>query len=663
MNNLSIETVLDVEYPGPPTWSADGDYLAATVYEDDGRALQFATSDGRPCWRFRPDTAHVEAFTWRPHGHDCLVATADERALLLDPAAENVRMISTAGDSAHSWSTSGSDLAFYRGGIPWVLHIETGETTKFAVPERGPYLREERMFSWSDSDSLLAYRFVDYDSKQIGVIEVETGNLLYRTDGPSSCHTPTWVADETLLFERWSQHATVREIVVVDPHTGEETVVIREDEPHRGIVSQGAPVISPTGDRFAIVLPLDGWDHLYVVDPETDIEQVTEGEFEDKGVADSTARWLDDSTLVFASNRLAPEQRGIYTVNVETSAIESIVETPGSNVHPAPSPDGTQLAYLHADAERSPEIRVRHLTDGPLTPGNRVTQSAIDDWPSDPVTPDRVVIPTEDDFEIPAFLIDPRETDSVANNASDLPALVWVHGGPMRQMRHGWHPNRAYGLAYTVHQYLARQGYVGLLVNYRGGIGYGKRFRQAIATDPGKEIDVDVVAAGEFLKDQDFVDSGSVAIWGLSYGGYATLRVLGASPDTYDLGINIAGIADYSLFGEWATENKYPPAESSWPTIFGGTQWTAKENWANASPITSMRNYKSPLYSFHGTADRYVNCAQQDIVVNELLEHNVTFEYEYYPEETHVFSKRRVWKRVLQRIESALENELGGTTC
>lgn len=658
MANLSFENVLDVEYPGPPAWSDDGDYLAATVYEDDGRALQFATASGSPCWRYRPDGTHVIAFAWRSTEHDCLIATDDRRTLLVNPASETIRTLATADESDHTWSNGGDRVACYRDGIPWILNVETGNATKFDTPDRGPYLAEERMFAWSDDDSLLAYRFVDHDTKQIGVIEVETGDLLYRTDDPPSCHTPAWFGDNSLVFDRVSEHATRREFVVVDPRDGVESVVVHEEESELEIVSQGAPEVSPDGNRFAVPLPFDDWDHLYVVDDENSLEQVTEGEFEDKGLADSSPRWLDDTTLVFSSNRLAPEQRGIYAVDVETDTVRPVVETPGTNVHPAPSPSGDRLAYIHADVDHSPEVRVRTFDANPLSPGTRTTESAVDDWPVDPVAPERVIIETEDGFEVSAFVIDPRGTDAVADDATDLPALVWVHGGPMRQMREGWHPGRAYGLAYTVQQYFARHGYVGLLINYRGGIGYGKEFRQAISADPGKEIDVDIVAAATYLKGLEYVDSDAIALWGLSYGGYAALRVLGTAPEAYDLGINLAGIADYSLFEEWATETKYPPAESSWPTIFGGTRWGASDTWEAASPVMHMENYESPLYNFHGTADRYVNFEQLDVVVDELLEHDIDFEYEYYPDENHVFSKRRVWERVLEHIETALETEL-----
>jgi dipeptidyl aminopeptidase/acylaminoacyl peptidase len=334
------------------------------------------------------------------------------------------------------------------------------------------------------------------------------------------------------------------------------------------------------------------------------------------------------------------------------------VETTGTNVYPAPSPDGERLAYVHADTEHSPEIRVREFGADAGSAGSRVTTSGVEDWPVAPVAPERVVLETDDGIEVPAFVVDPRDTDAVDDDATDLPAVVWVHGGPMRQMRHGWHPGRAYGLAYTVHQYLAHRGYVGLLVNYRGGIGYGKTFRQGIAADPGAEIDVDVVAAAEFLRGLDHVDPDAVGVWGLSYGGFAALRVLGTEPDAFDLGINLAGVADRRVYEEWATESKYSSPESSLPTTLGGTRWEAPEAWAAVSPVTHMDEYEAPLYSFHGTADRYVNVEQLDVVVDELLGSDADFEYEYYPDENHVFSKRRVWERVLGRIETALETEL-----
>ncbi len=239
----------------------------------------------------------------------------------------------------------------------------------------------------------------------------------------------------------------------------------------------------------------------------------------------------------------------------------------------------------------------------------------------------------------------------------DLPAVVCVHGGPMRQMRDGWHPSRSYGLFYSYHQYLATKGYACLFVNYRGGIGYGKEFRQAIAGTRGVDEIEDVAQAGKFLKALPYVDSDAVAVWGLSYGGYATLQVLGTHPDVFSLGINLAGLADLELYKGWAEETKYPAAASSEALRMGGEPWETPERWAEASPETQMEYYDVPLYNFHGTGDRYVNFEQLDVVVETLTDLGKEFDADHYPDENHVFSKRATWERTLTKVERVLEDE------
>jgi dipeptidyl aminopeptidase/acylaminoacyl peptidase len=275
----------------------------------------------------------------------------------------------------------------------------------------------------------------------------------------------------------------------------------------------------------------------------------------------------------------------------------------------------------------------------------------------EPVTPEHVTYESVGDREIHAYLLDPRETDAVDDDATDFPAVVWVHGGPMRQMRDGWHPSRSYGLAYTVQQYLAHRGYVGLFVNYRGGIGYGREFRQSLAGRRGRDEMVDVARGAEFLRELEYVGD-EVGIWGLSYGGYAALQLLGTHPDAFDVGVNLAGLADLELYRDWAETTKYPPVASAMTVRFGGEPWEVPEEWAAASPETHMADYESPLYSFHGTGDRYVNFEQLDRVVDRVTELGLDAEWEYYPEENHVFSERSTWERALPKIEAAFEEHL-----
>jgi dipeptidyl aminopeptidase/acylaminoacyl peptidase len=666
MGELTLADVLDVEYPDAPAWTGDGRHVVATLYEDDDSALVVADVDGETA-RYRPGGAGVTDVVPAPEGSTLLVTTTDDRTLLVDADdGSETALLEGVESEAHAWASDGERVACYLDGALAIVDV-SGGVRRFDVPERGPYLGESRMVAWGPDDDRVAYRFVERETKHVGVVDAASGDLLWRTDGPGSDRDPAWLADGRVVVDRTADRRRRREIVACDPADGTETVLV-EDVDERGVVSRGAPAVSPDGTRLALALPFGGWEHVHVVDGDGERTQVTAGEFEDKGLADSTPRWLGDDELVFASNRDAPEERAVYAASLD-GAVRPLVTTRGTNVHPRPSPDGSRLAYVHADRERSPELRVRTLEGGdagaggdaagatPDDPGRRLTRSAVDDWPADPVAPERVVLPTEDDYEVPAFLLDPRETDAVADDATDLPTVVWVHGGPMRQMRDGWHPGRAYGLAYAVQQYLAREGYVGLLVNYRGGIGYGRRFRQGISADPGREIDDDVVAAAAFARDLEYTSEG-VGVWGLSYGGYATLRALGTAPAAFDVGVNLAGVADRREFEPWATTTKYPPVESRLATTLGGQPWEAPEAWAEASPVTHMDDYESPLYNFHGTADRYVDVEQLDAVVDRLLGTDADFEFEYFPGESHVFRERRVWERVLAKLEDAFDSAL-----
>ncbi|MGZ0747817.1 alpha/beta fold hydrolase [Haloparvum sp. AD34] len=668
-DSLSIADVLDVDYPGTPAWSADGAYVAAPVYEDDGQPLRIALVDDDDAvseepWRFAPEEGYVADFAWGPDPMPARLAVlSDEGELfLLNARLHTVERISGDVDADDvAWTSDGRWIAAYRDGQPCVFDLENGDDERFDVPERGTYLGEERMLAFGPADRLLAFRFVDHEAKQVGVVDTDSGELVWRSRTPASTHSPAWADEGTLLFDRASDHGRVREVVAVDVDDGASRVLHREEEEEHGVASLGGFSVSPNGDRVAMALPLDGWEHVHVVDVATgERRQLTAGAFEDKGLASSVPQWLDADTLVFASNREDHGVRGIYAVaGVGPDAEPEVRElvTGGTNVHPRPAPDGDALAYVHASGERSPELRVASLDEtGPAEP-TRLTESVVDDWPVDPIEPEHVSWEGVGGFTINGYLLDPRESPNVADDATDLPAVVWVHGGPMRQMRDGWHPSRSYGLAYAVQQYLAHEGYVGLFVNYRGGIGYGRAFREALFGNRGDHEMDDVARGADFLRELPYVGD-DVGMWGLSYGGYAALQLLGTHPEAYDVAVNLAGLADLELYRDWAEETKYPTVASAQVRRFDGEPWEATEHWEQASPRTHFEHYENPLYSFHGTGDRYVNFEQLDVVVEELLELGKDHEWEYYPDENHVFSKRVTWERALEKIETAFDEHL-----
>ena len=660
MSDLTIDDVLDLEYPSKPSWNADGSYLAANIHGSDDMRLCIAPAEEPiDSWRVTLGNGSVGTVAWAPQATlNRLAATSTEGELfLLDAGHRSTELLTGHADSDDlAWSSNGRLLAFYRDSQPTVLDLSEDTDQQFDVPERGTFLGESEMLAWGPDDQCLAYRFVDFDTKQVGVVDTESGELVWRSrEQAYSTSNPQWLGDGRLLVDRSGEQGTVREVVAVDVEDGAEQVLYREVDRDKGTLSRGVPTVSPNGDRIALTLPEDNWEHIHVVDVGSgERTQLTEGAFEDKGVAASRPRWLSDSEIVFASNRNDLGRRGIYAVGLDGKT-RTLVDPEGTSVHPRPAADGDRLAYVYSGRERSPELRLANLSSGET---HRVTRSKVADWPVDPVKPERVSFDSVGGLAVEGYLLDPRESDAVADDATDLPAVVWVHGGPMRQMRDGWHPARSYGLVYTYQQYLAHQGYVGLFVNYRGGIGYGAEFRSALAGNRGDDEMEDIVASADFLRDLEYVDADAVGMWGLSYGGYAALQLLGTHPQSFDVAINLAGLADLELYRDWAEETKYPATVSSMAVRLGGEPWEAPKAWEQASPVTHFKNYENPLYSFHGTGDRYVNFEQLDLAVDELLETDAAHEWEYYPDENHLFSNRKTWERTFEKIETAFDTHL-----
>ncbi len=375
-----------------------------------------------------------------------------------------------------------------------------------------------------------------------------------------------------------------------------------------------------TGDRLLFPSEKDGWAHLYSISAEGGaLTALTPGEFEVENVVLSP----DKSFVVFSTNKNDIDHRHLWRVSTSGGAPQQITRGDGIEMFAAWLDNGRQIAFFHSPA-RDPFLPFTASLDGsnmkPLAP-----QALPRDFPAAKlVVPEQMIFKAADGWEIHGQLFKP------ANASGKLPALVFMHGGPSRQMLLGWHYLYYYHNAYAMNQYLASRGYLVLSVNYRSGIGYGRSFRMAQHRGArGASEYQDVVAGAKYLRERDDVAKKRVGLWGGSYGGYLTALGLARNSDIFAAGVDFHGVHDWSV----------NVAGLRVPTDTVDRARLARES----SPISSVDKWKSPVLLIHGDDDRNVEFSQTVNLVRRLRANGVYFEQLIYPDEIHDFLRHQDW--------------------
>ena len=362
--------------------------------------------------------------------------------------------------------------------------------------------------------------------------------------------------------------------------------------------------------------------HLYSIASEGGaLTALTPGDFEVENVALSQ----DKSFVVFSTNKSDVDRRHLWSVKVDGGAPREITPGDGIEMYPVLFDNDRQVAFFRSTA-RDPFMPFTARLDGsnakPLAP-----QALPRDFPSAQlVVPEQVIFKAADGTEIHGQLFKPK------NASGKMPALVFMHGGPSRQMLLGWHYMYYYHNSYAMNQYLASRGYMVLSVNYRSGIGYGRGFRLAQHRGArGASEYQDVVAGAKYLRGRDDVDSKRIGLWGGSYGGYLTALGLARNSDIFSAGVDFHGVHDWSV----------QVAGLRVPTDTAERVRVARES----SPVSSVDKWKSPVLLIHGDDDRNVEFAQTVNLVRLLRKNGVYFEELIYPDEIHDFLRHQDWLR------------------
>jgi dipeptidyl aminopeptidase/acylaminoacyl peptidase len=243
-----------------------------------------------------------------------------------------------------------------------------------------------------------------------------------------------------------------------------------------------------------------------------------------------------------------------------------------------------------------------------------------------------VEIKSRDGLTLASYLTLPPGSDPNGDGRPDRPApmVLFVHGGPWG--RDVWGFN-------TVHQWLANRGYAVLSVNFRASTGFGKKFTAAGDLQWGRKMQDDLLDAVDWAIKRGVTRRDKVAIFGGSYGGYATLAGLAFTPDAFACGVDLFGPVNlYTLLkttpSYWAAQNNIMFRRMGDPNTPQG-QAILKER----SPLYAAGDIKRPLLIGQGVNDARVKQAESDQIAAAMQASKIPVTYLLFDDEGHGFQR------------------------
>jgi dipeptidyl aminopeptidase/acylaminoacyl peptidase len=673
---FTIADILSAPFPSELVASPDGRRVAWIGYEQGKRNVWVAEA---PAYRARRLTRYTD-----DDGQDLtgLVWTADSRALLYvrgrgpnaagenpnptsDPrgAEQAVWLVAVAGGVPRRLgagadpapSPAGDRVAFVYRDTIWTAPLRAAGAAQVLFRARG----RSGSPTWSPNGRQLAFVSRRGDHAFIGVFDVARREVRWIAPDVDNDDVPRWSPDgKQLAFIRRpgslvpagppavpAPNTTLPafRLMVADVATLEAREVWRSppgpDGAFPGLAGEWA-LGWAADERLVFASEQTGWLGLYAAPlAGGEAARLTPAGCE----VEDAVLTRDRREAVYTSNCGDSDRRHVQRVALAGGAPVAVTSGPGLEWRPAPLDSG-RVAVLRSDAHHPAAPALVSDTAGPVV---------LDGWPLPPafpieqlVAPQPVIVRAADSTEVHLQLFLPPPGGQA--DGGRRPAIMFFHGGPIRQMLLGWHNRGYYHNAYALNQYLASRGFVVVSVNYRLGIGYGRQFRDVPCGGRSGACEYqDVLAAAAYLRARPDVDSTRIGLWGGSYGGYLTALGMARNSDLFAAGVDLHGVHDWAVIAQ------------GFPFERGAASDSALARMRRSSPVADVERWRSPVLLIHGDDDRNVQFQQTTDLAQRLRRRGVRVEELVFPDEVHSFLRHASWLRAYRAAAEFFAGTLG----
>jgi dipeptidyl aminopeptidase/acylaminoacyl peptidase len=553
--------------------------------------------------------------------------TARQRNLwMLDIASEQARQLtfSAKSDSSPRWAPDGKAVAFLsdRDGAAqlYLLPMSGGEAERLTD-------RKDRIesFRWSPDGRQIALLMAEPKSEAQQKREKDKDDA--RVAEKEDRRARVWTLDLGSRAVAQVTKAPFRIGQIEFARGGDRLIVAasakpEEDQFNEAIFSVDlksgnfTPIAAPRGPMGAMTLSPDGATIAYVcarVDgPEPHdlcLQPVAGGTARNLTGATvdrpiSQPKWIDNDTLAVTVAHGFQSQVEIVGRDGRSQPVSV-----GPNASAFVRTGNGTVIYVGEKTGSAPELWVRE----PSRPAQAIT-TFNETWKTRQVIqPEIVHYKSADGTEIEAALLKPP-----ASGSQPLPAVILVHGGPTGRWSDTFEP---WG------QLLVARGYAVLYPNVRGSTGYGQRFVEMNRGDWGGGDFKDVMAGADWLVARGIADPNRLGIGGWSYGGYMAAW---AVTQTTRFKAAVSGAPVIDMASEFGTENG-----SAYDEWFYGTPYEKLDGFVKSSPMTFVKNVKTPTLLLQGEDDTTDPIGQSQQFYRGLKRYGVASDLVLYPREPH----------------------------
>jgi dipeptidyl aminopeptidase/acylaminoacyl peptidase len=670
--DFTIDDAAAFPFSADLTASPSGDRVA---WVRDVNGVRNVYEAAAPDWRAKPVTQFTEddgqeltQLTFTPDGKRLVFVRGGDHGSNW-PAKNNLQPNPTSSPvepKVTLWVTDGTakaltegdqptiskdgKLAYVKNGQVWSIGLDGGDAEKLFF-DRG----KDTDLAWSPDGKHLAFVSERDDHSFVGVFTAKSEPLHWMAPSFGFDKAPIWSPDGTkLAFTHQPGQAgpvTILRRIRVKLHPWSIMVAsLADGQGHTAWQSGKRPRDSYPDVKnnanlhwaddatLTFLSCMDNWPHLYsVAAAGGEAKLLTPGNFMVEDIA------AKDGSLTYSANSGAkPEdddRRHLFRVSIGGKPNEL---TEGTGSEWAPALLGQDLAFISADARRPGTVELlsggkRAMLAGQEPPANFPGGQFIE--------PKKVTFTAQDGLTIHGQLFERPD-------GKKKPAVIFVHGGPPRQMLLGWSYMFYYSNSYAVNQYLAAHGFVVLSVNYRLGIGYGYDFQHPDEGGAGGASEYrDVLAGAKFLQGLPEVDAKRIGIWGGSYGGYLTALALARNSDIFKAGVDFHGVHDWSLTMGERGPAPYIRAET------GNREEEMKIAFAS-SPVADVDRWTSPVLLIQADDDRNVAVIETIDLARRLTDRGIEHEELMIPDDIHDFLRRGNWSKADRATVEFLKRKL-----